>query len=100
MRLMKREEILHLASLARIRLTEEELSSFENELSSIVEYISAVKDIAGQADIQPELTPRYNVFRKDIITNEPNQYTEDLLKEMPDTEGRFLRVKKILQIDE
>lgn len=97
---MKREEIEHLARLARIELTEEELTSMESDLSSILEYVSAVSDIAGDGALEPTLTPRVNVFRKDVVTNEANQYTNDILAEMPDTQGRFLKVKKILQIDE
>ncbi len=97
---MKREEIEHLARLARISLTEEELVSMESDLSSILEYVSAVRDIAGDGALEPRLTPRINVFRKEVVTNEPNQYTGDILAEMPETHGRFLKVKKILQIDE
>lgn len=100
MRHMKREDIEHLARLARIKLTEAELISMERDLPSILEYVSAVKDIAGDGALQPKLTPRVNVFRKDMVTNEPNQYTQDILAEMPETQGRFLKVKKILQIDE
>ncbi|MCA9354060.1 MAG: Asp-tRNA(Asn)/Glu-tRNA(Gln) amidotransferase subunit GatC [Candidatus Kaiserbacteria bacterium] len=98
---MKREDIEHLASLARIRLTEEEMERLPGELSSIVAYVSVVSDIAGEeADAAPEVGVRYNVFRKDEVTNEPDQYTKDILAEMPKTEGRFMKVKKILQVDE
>lgn len=101
MRLMKREEIQHLASLARIKLSEEELATMETDLSSILDYVSVVSEIAGgDADTEPTVSPRYNIFRKDEVTNEPNQYTEDILAEMPHTDGRFMKVKKILQIDE
>jgi aspartyl-tRNA(Asn)/glutamyl-tRNA(Gln) amidotransferase subunit C len=94
---MKREEIIHLATLSRIRLSDEELASLEKELSSIVEYVSVVKDIAADGvNCLPEVGARYNVFRQDKVTNEPDQYTKDILSEAPATEGRFLSVKKIL----
>ncbi|MEK7639122.1 MAG: Asp-tRNA(Asn)/Glu-tRNA(Gln) amidotransferase subunit GatC [Patescibacteria group bacterium] len=98
---MKRDDIIHLAKLARIRLEENELVSLENELSSIVDYVGVVTEIAGeQGDEAPELGLRYNVFRKDKVTNQPDQYTKDILAEMPDTDGRYMKVKKILTIDE
>lgn len=84
-----------------MRLSEEELNNFEGELSSILDYVGAVTKIAGdEADAVPQVGSRYNVFRTDEITNEPDQYTDAILAEMPKTSGRFLSVKKILQIDE
>lgn len=98
---MKREEIEHLATLARIKLTEEEMTRLPEELSSIVSYVSAVSDIvADDVDAEPQVGARHNIFRKDEVTNEPNQYTEDIMAEMPVTEGRFLSVKKILDTSE
>ena len=94
---MKREEIAHLASLSRIRVTDAELEKLEAELSSIVSYVSAISDITGDdADTAPQLGARHNVFRKDEVTNEPGEYTDALIAEMPDKDGRYMKVKKIL----
>lgn len=99
--LMKRDDIEHLAMLARIRLTEAEKDNLENELSSIVSYVSAVSDLVlDDASTEPQVGVRHNVFRKDVVTNEADQYTADILAEMPATDGRFLQVKKILQIED
>lgn len=95
---MKKEEVEHLASLARIALTPEELERLPEELSSIVSYVSVVSEIAA-ADEGPTLTPRYNVFRPDEVTIEPDTHTEDLLREMPETDGRYMKVRKILKTE-
>ena len=98
---MKREEIEHLASLARIKLTDTEIGKFPAELSAIVSYVSAVSDIVSDtSDSAPQVGLRHNVFRQDVVTNEPDEYTEAILAEMPAKEGRFMSVKKILQVDE
>lgn len=98
---MKREDIEHLATLSRIRLTEKEIEKLPAELSSIIDYVSVVSDMATDDKMtEPEVGPVFNVFRKDEVTNEPNQYTADIIKEMPVSNGRFLSVKKILQIEE
>lgn len=95
---MNREEITHLATLARIRLGEAELVNLEKELSSIVEYVSVVSEIAADdAEAAPKVGARFNIFRKDEVTNQGDQYTKDILAEMPKTEGRYLAVKKILE---
>jgi aspartyl-tRNA(Asn)/glutamyl-tRNA(Gln) amidotransferase subunit C len=97
---MKRVEIQHLAKLSRIRLTDSEIESLEGDLSAIVSYVSTITDLVGDdAQTGPQLGARSNVFRKDEITNEPNQYSEDIIAEMPATEGRFLKVKKILNTE-
>lgn len=96
---MKKEDITHLAKLARIELTETEIQNLESELSSIVSYVSAVSDIAAD-DTAVAVGDRFNIFRSDVVTNEPNQYTDALLAEMPKTSGRFLVVKKILNLEE
>lgn len=94
---MKREDVAHLATLARIELSEAELERLEGELSSIVSYVSTVTDIAGDdAESGPYLGPRVNVFRTDEVLHEPDQYTEALLAELPDRDGRYMKVKKIL----
>lgn len=96
---MKQEDVKNLAALARIELAPEEVESFTNEMSSILEYVSAVQDMAGQGDSEPKVGARYNVFRSDVVTNEPGQYTDALLAEMPKTDGGYMVVKKILNLD-
>jgi aspartyl-tRNA(Asn)/glutamyl-tRNA(Gln) amidotransferase subunit C len=94
---MKREDVAHLATLARIELSETELTKLEGELSSIVSYVSAITDIAGEAaDTAPQLGARFNVLRPDVVTNEADEHTEVLLAELPSREGRYMKVKKIL----
>ncbi len=98
MPIMKKEDIKHLAALSRLRLDDDELGKLEEELSSIVEYVSIVNDIAGE-EASPEVGVRYNIFRKDEVTNKPDQFTDDILREMPKTDGRYMEVKKILKTD-
>lgn len=98
---MNREEITHLAGLARVAVTEEELTRLETELSSIVSYVSVISDIAANdEDATPVFGVRHNVFREDEITNDENEYTEALLTEAPAKEGRYMKVKKILNVEE
>jgi len=97
---MTKEEVEHLAKLARIELSEAEVETFTTEISAILEYVSTVQDIAGDdVGAAPTVGVHHNIFRKDEVTNEPNSYTDALLAEMPQTEGRFMVVKKILNTD-
>jgi aspartyl-tRNA(Asn)/glutamyl-tRNA(Gln) amidotransferase subunit C len=95
---MTKEEVKHLAKLARIELSEIELENFTKEMSAILTYVSSIKEMVGDEVIStPTVGDRFNVFRQDVVTNESNSTTKEILAEMPETEGRYLVVKKILQ---
>lgn len=96
--LMNREDIYHLATLARLRLTDQEISQLESELSSIVSYVSTVSEIAADdMKDKPETGVKFNVFRQDEVTNQPEEFTKAILAEMPTIKGRYMSVKKILK---
>jgi len=97
---MTKEEVEHLAKLARIELSAAEVETFTTEIGAILEYVSTVRDIAGDtSEAVPAVGVHHNIFRKDEVTNAPNSYTDALLAEMPATQGRFMVVKKILNTD-
>lgn len=97
---MTREEIEHLAKLARIELSEEEIVKFIPELSAILAYVGTVQTLAAETDdASPLVGDRYNIVRSDEVTNEADSHSAELLAEMPKTEGRYLVVKKILQTE-
>lgn len=96
---MEKKDILHLANLARIKVTEEEAESLLGDIQSVLSYVSEVDTITADVGITKKVGARYNVFREDVVTNEGDTYTEKILKEAPTTKGRHLQVKKILQAD-
>lgn len=96
--MITRDDILHLGELSRIALTDEEVSTLETELSDIMSYVSAVNNIAAEeSQTEPQTGARYNVLRSDIVKNQPDQFTDDLLREMPRTKGRHMIVRRILK---
>ena len=95
---MKADDTKHLASLARIELTDAEVAAYTDEIAQIVDYVSVVSELAAdEAGAEPQVGARYNVLRDDVVTNEPEQYTEAALREMPQTSGRHMLVKKIMK---
>lgn len=98
---MKKEEIAKLSALARIELQADEAEKLSTEISAVLDYVAVVQDIAddGDDDSTKALGARFNVFRTDEATNQPDEYTQDILAEMPKTQGRYLEVPKILKTD-
>jgi Asp-tRNA(Asn)/Glu-tRNA(Gln) amidotransferase C subunit len=61
--------------------------------------VSVIDTIAADTT-GTQLTPRYNVFRADVITNESGSMSEAILAQAPKRSGHFFEVKKILNTDD
>ena len=95
---MTKEDIVHLGNLARIKLSEEEVVVFNQDIEAILNYVSVVKNIAADAEsASKEVGAVFNILREDEVTNEPGTFSEILLEAMPHRDGQFMAVKKILQ---
>jgi len=96
---MKREEIEHLAALARIELTEREETALSESITDILEYVSAVNEIVREAP-EKRVGAVYNVMREDVESHEPGEHTEAILEAAPSRKGQYVKVKKIITNDE
>ncbi|MDE2387296.1 MAG: Asp-tRNA(Asn)/Glu-tRNA(Gln) amidotransferase subunit GatC [Actinomycetales bacterium] len=87
--------VRHLAGLARILVTDEEVEKFTSQLSLIVDSVATVNAaVAGDVPATSHPIPMANVFREDVI--EPSLTQEQALSGAPDSaDGRF-RVHAIL----
>lgn len=96
---MTREEILHLGTLSRITLSDEEIERFQGEFADILHYVDELKDVTDDGTAQEEKVVglHHNVLREDGEPHEARAYTDALLKAAPDRDGQYVRVKKILQ---
>ena len=87
--------VRHLAGLARILVTDEEVDKMTSQLSLIVDSVATVnKAVAGDIPATSHPIPMENVFREDVI--EPSLTQQEALSGAPDSaDGRF-RVHAIL----
>ena len=87
--------VRHLAGLARILVTEDEVTRFADQLSVIVDSVATVKAAVSEdipATSHP--IPMANVFREDVVL--PSLTQAEALSSAPDSaEGKF-RVAAIL----
>jgi aspartyl-tRNA(Asn)/glutamyl-tRNA(Gln) amidotransferase subunit C len=86
-------DIEKLAELAKIELNDNEKQSLLKDLDSILGYVKQIESV----DV-PEINPEYpnrNVWREDeIILREFSR--EEIIKQFPDAQNGFVKVKKIL----
>ncbi len=88
------ETVQNVAKLARLRLTEDEINLYAEQLGKIIEYFDelAAVDTTGIEPMSHAL-PVINVMREDEVVPPPGH--EAMLKNAPAREGSFFRVPKI-----
>ncbi len=94
---MKREDIEHLAKLARIGITDAEADALASDVTSVLEYVSEIEGIAGTGAVEKKVGPLNTVLRTDGEPHAADLYTKDLLEAAPDRHGRYVKVRKILE---
>ncbi len=91
-----KKELDHLATLARIELSDKEREKFSRELASILDYIEKLKEVdVSTTDPTTHVMQIENVFRQDKL--KPSLDIEKVLKFAPDRKARFFRVPKIIE---
>ena len=92
---ISREEVAHLARLARLDVTEVELDTFAGQLGAIVGSVARVAEVATD-DIPPTShpVPLTNVFRPDVVV--PSLDRDDVLAGAPAAEDGRFRVPRML----
>ena len=92
---ISRAEVAHLARLARLDVTDEELDVFSGQLDVILSSIARISEVAA-ADIPPtsHSVPLTNVLREDVVTDCLSR--EDALSGAPDSAEDRFRVPRIL----
>jgi aspartyl-tRNA(Asn)/glutamyl-tRNA(Gln) amidotransferase subunit C len=94
-----RDEVAHLARLARLDVTEEELDLFAGQLDVILGSIARIGEVAA-ADIEPtsHAVPLQNVLRPDRVVASLDR--DVVLAEAPAVEDDRFRVPQILGEEE
>ncbi len=90
------KELEHLAKLSRIKLTENDRESLVKEFDSILGYIDKLKKVNVLLDTSLRVGALRNVVKPDIVSGTNSEDRERLLREVPDREGDFIAVKKMI----
>ena len=93
---LSREDVLHIARLARLGLTEAELDRLREQLSNILENFEILQQVDTK-DIPPtaQSIALQNVMRNDEVT--PSLPPNDILANAPRREGDCFRVRAVLE---
>ena len=93
---ISKEQVEHVAKLARLEVSENEKAMFARQLSAILTYMDQLKEVDTEG-VEPTATvlPTENVFREDEV--KPSLTQERALANAPDQADGFFRVPKILE---
>jgi aspartyl-tRNA(Asn)/glutamyl-tRNA(Gln) amidotransferase subunit C len=93
---LSRDEVLHIARLARLGLTEDELEKLREQLSNILENFQILQAV-DTSDVPPtaQSIALQNVVRNDKIA--PSLPPDDVLANAPQREKEYFRVKPVLE---
>ena len=93
---IEREDILHLADLSKLSLSEEEIASLEKDLQGIINYISQISEL-DTSNVEPtyQVFEMVNVWREDAII-EQDATREELLALTKEEKDNQVKVPKVL----
>lgn len=88
------DDVKHIAKLARIELKQDELEKFRVDLNKVLGYVEVLKSVNTEG-VEPlaTVTGLENVMREDKV--EESELQEDILKNAPEKQGKFIKVKKV-----
>ncbi|MDQ7802508.1 Asp-tRNA(Asn)/Glu-tRNA(Gln) amidotransferase subunit GatC [Amycolatopsis sp. NPDC049691] len=92
---ISRDEVAHLAKLARLAVTDDEIDVFAGQLDQILDSVAKVSEVAAD-DVPPtsHAVPLTNVFRQDVVV--PGLTQQQALAGAPAAEDGRFRVPRIL----
>jgi len=93
---LSRDDVLKLAQLARLHLSEEEIARFQDEISAILGYVEQLQEV-DLSGLEPTLqvTGLKDVTRPDEV-KDYGSTPQELLKNAPATENGHIKVKRML----
>ena len=92
---VSKEEILHIAKLANLKLKDEEIDNYIENLEDILNFVNTLNKAPTQGvDVSNGGIDNYNVFRKDEI--KVFEDNKALLQNAPEQEDNMFRVPKVI----
>ena len=98
--MITKEEIQHLAQLARLKLKDEETKKYQKQISEILDYVGKLRKVST-ASVQPCTggTELENILREDEAKESDKEMREKLLAAVPQRAGNLIKTKGIFNLE-
>ena len=89
------DQVRHVAKLARLKCSDQEIALFTSQLGDILDYVEQLQQLDTE-DVEPlaHCLPVNNIFREDDI--KPSLTNDQALANAPSRDGEFFAVPKVL----
>ncbi len=94
--MITKKDVQHIAKLARLGLSEKELSKFQKEISLILDYVSQLQKV-DISKVEPisHITGVKNIMRNDKSRKTDIERVKKILEEVPETKEGYVKVKTV-----
>ncbi len=90
---LTKEEVLHVADLAKIEVDEKDIIKYKVELKQIMNQIDLINKVnIDEEEILISPSNNKNIYREDVFVNED----VDILKNAPKSNGNYIEIKRFL----
>jgi aspartyl-tRNA(Asn)/glutamyl-tRNA(Gln) amidotransferase subunit C len=94
MKVLSSEEVIHIAKLANLNLSEKDLKLFSDQLTEILLYVEKLNSVdTDKVEPLSNVIEKKNVFRQDEVKDSLTQ--EECLRNAPSTHNGYFKVKSI-----
>ena len=96
---LSKENVTHIAELARLELSEQDLNKYGSQLSYVVDWIDQLKEVdATGVEPTAQVTGLENVMREDKVEDWNDEERKKALAEAPEMKDGQIKVKRILDL--
>ncbi|MDZ7796645.1 MAG: Asp-tRNA(Asn)/Glu-tRNA(Gln) amidotransferase subunit GatC [Candidatus Marinimicrobia bacterium] len=93
---ISREEVKHIASSARLKLSDEEITLYSGQLSDIITYVDKLKELnVDDVKTMSHVLDMVNVMRED--KGLPSLSREEVMKNAPSQDGENFKVPRVIK---
>lgn len=99
--MINKQNVQHIAKLARIELAEVEIKKFQKELSSILDYFELLKKV-DVSKIEPTFhstehffKKKRDIMREDKVGSQRDEIVKKLVEAAPERKNGYIKVKSI-----
>ncbi|HWQ60100.1 MAG TPA: Asp-tRNA(Asn)/Glu-tRNA(Gln) amidotransferase subunit GatC [Candidatus Fimivivens sp.] len=94
--MLTREEVEHIALLARIGLTDTEVEKYRKDLSGVLDFFHELEELDLSGESEGDVVPvKENDTREDRVVEFGGIGREDILKRVPSKKDGFIRVRSV-----
>ena len=92
---IQKEEVMHIAALSNLNLSEKEIEKYTKDLQEIVEFANQVNEVnTSKVSETAFITDSVNVFREDVVQESMDR--KELLQNAPSSNGEAYSIPHVL----